>query len=72
MITFAPLWKTLKEKNISTYKLEHVYGLSKSHIYNLKHDKSITLNTLNQLCNMFDCEISDVIEYTKDQEQEQP
>ena len=66
MITFAPLWETLKQKNISTYRLEHTFGLSKSFIYNLKHNKSITLNTLNRLCNMFDCEISDVIEYTKD------
>ena len=28
MMSFAPLWKTLKEKNLSTYKLINEYGIS--------------------------------------------
>lgn len=67
MITFYPLWKTLKSKGISTYKLEHQYGMSKSMIHKLKHNQSITLQTLNQLCNMLDCDITDIIEYTKEE-----
>lgn len=63
MITYAPLWRTLQEKNISTYKLEREYHMSKSMIHKLKHDKSITLNTLNELCRMFQCGVSDIIEY---------
>lgn len=63
MITYAPLWRTLKEKNISTYKLERDYHMSKSMIHKLRHNRSITLNTLNELCKMFQCEVSDIIEY---------
>ena len=66
MITYTPLWRTLKEKNISTYKLEHTYNMNKAMIHKLKHNKSITMQTLNQLCNTFECDISDIIEYTKD------
>lgn len=66
MITFNPFWSMLKEKGISTYKLEHEYHMSKSTIHKLKHDGSITLITLNQLCNTFECTIADIIEYTKD------
>ena len=33
---------------------------------NLKHNRSITLNTLNDLCNMLDCDITDIIEYKGD------
>lgn len=68
MITYAPLWKTLKEKNISTYKLERDYHMSKSMIHKLKHNKSITLNTLNELCRMLQCGISDIIEYVDENE----
>lgn len=68
MIVYNPLWNTLKEKNISSYKLEHTYGLSKSLIHKLKHNKSITMNTLNQLCKMFQCNISDIVEYIDDDE----
>ena len=69
MITFKPLWITLKKKNISTYDLIHHYGMSRGMLDNLKHDRSITLHTLNDLCNTFECDISDIIEYSKDEKE---
>jgi putative transcriptional regulator len=66
MITFKPLWETLGKKNITTYDLIHHYKMSKGMLDNLKHDRSITLRTLNDLCEMFECDIKDIIEYTKD------
>ena len=65
MITFDQLWKTLKTKGISQYDLLNKYDMSRGMLDNLKHDRSITLNTLNDLCNMLDCDITDVIEYKK-------
>ncbi len=35
--------------------------------HKLKHNQSITLQTLNQLCDMLDCDITDIIEYTKEE-----
>lgn len=66
MIVYTPLWNTLKEKGISTYKLEHKYGMNKAMIHKLKHNQSITMITLNQLCKMFECDITDIIEYIED------
>ncbi|MBP3568700.1 MAG: helix-turn-helix transcriptional regulator [Lachnospiraceae bacterium] len=66
MITYNPFWKTMKEKNISTYKLENTYGMSKSLIHKLRHNESITIHTLNHLCNIFKCNIADIIDYTED------
>jgi len=63
MIVYTPLWKTLEKKNISTYKLEHTYGMSKSMIHKLKHNQSITMTTLNQLCKMLNCRIEDIAIY---------
>lgn len=65
MITFSPLWQTLKTKNITQYDLLTKYKMSRGMPDNLKHDRSITLNTLNDLCNMLDCNITDIIEYKK-------
>lgn len=67
MITFDPLWKTLKDKDISQYDLLNKYGMSRGMLDNLRHNRSITLNTLNDLCNMLDCDITDVIKFKKDQ-----
>lgn len=66
MITFDPLWKTLNDKGISQYNLIEDYKMSRCMLDNLKHNRSITLNTLNDICNMLDCDITDVIQYTKD------
>lgn len=67
MITFNPLWDTLKKKGITTYDLIHHYGMSKGMLDNLKHDRSITLRTLNDLCEILECDILDIIEYTRDE-----
>ncbi|MBR3767499.1 MAG: helix-turn-helix transcriptional regulator [Clostridia bacterium] len=66
MISFAPFYKTIKEKNISTYKLINQYGLSRSLLDRIKHNKPMTTATLNDLCNILDCDITDIIKYTKD------
>lgn len=66
MITFDPLWETLKNKEITQYDLIEHYGISRGMLDNLKHNRSITLKTLNELCNMLDCDITDIIQYTKD------
>ena len=66
MITYEPFFNTLKRKEISTYRLIHNYGFSKGTLDSLKQNKNITMETLNYICNLLECEISDVIRYTKD------
>lgn len=66
MITFDPLWKTLEKKKITQYDLIEHCNMSRGMLDNLKHNRSITLKTLNELCNMLDCDITDIIQYTKD------
>lgn len=66
MICYDPLWKTMKEKGITTYTLINSYGINPRTIYNLKHNKSITLYTLEKLCNILDCQAENVVLFTKD------
>lgn len=66
VITFDPLWQTLKAKEITQYELLNKYKMSRGMLDNLKHNRSITLNTLNDLCNILNCDITDIIEYKKD------
>ncbi len=63
MITFEPLWETMKRKQISQYALIHRYGISTGTLDALRKNHSITLNTLNDLCNILQCEVSDVIRF---------
>ena len=66
MISFAPFYETLKKKNISTYRLINQYGISRSLLDRIKHNKPMTTSTLNDLCNILDCDISDIVEFKKD------
>ena len=67
MISYEPFYKTIKEKNISTYKLINSYGISRSLIDRLKHNKPISTVTLNDLCAILDCKVEDILLYIKDE-----
>ena len=66
IISYQPLWNTLKKKNISQYKLIKEYGFSTGTLDALRKGKSITLNTLHDICMILDCEITDVVEFKKE------
>ena len=66
MISYEPFYKTLKNKNITTYKLINHYGVSRSLIDRLKHNKPISTVTLNDLCGFLDCKVEDIVLYIKD------
>lgn len=67
MISYEPFYKTIKEKNISTYKLINQHGISRSLIDRLKHNKPISTVTLDDLCAILDCRVEDILLYTKDE-----
>lgn len=62
MISYEPMWKTMKEKNISQYQLLKL-GIDNKTLNGLKHNKNITLLTLEKLCNILDCTPNDIIEF---------
>ena len=66
MISYEPLYKTMKRKGISTYNLINTYGISRSLIDRLKHNKPITTVTLDDLCKIPDCNVEDILKYIKE------
>ncbi len=57
MITYAPFWETIKKKGVSTYVLINTYHISSSTISRLKLNKNISTSTLNDVCNILDCNV---------------
>ena len=66
MISYAPLYATMHKKGFTTYTLITKYGISRSLIDRLKHNKPITTVTLDDLCRILDCRIEDIVEYVKE------
>lgn len=68
MISYAPFYKTLKEKGISTYKLINDFGISRSLLDRLKHNKPISTVTLNDLCIILHCRVEDILLFVEDEQ----
>ncbi|MBQ9069948.1 MAG: helix-turn-helix transcriptional regulator [Clostridia bacterium] len=68
MISYAPLYRTMKAKGFSTYKLINQFGISRSLLDRLKHNKPISTVTINDLCTFLDCKVEDILEYVKDEQ----
>lgn len=67
MITYEPFYETMERKGITEYNLIFKNGISPGTIQRMRHGKNITLKTLDTLCFVMDCNISDIIEYKKDE-----
>ena len=73
MISFAPFRRLIKKRNISTYFHRNKcgeYNLDNKTIERLMNDDSVTTYTLNSLCNILDCGLSDIMEFLPDHNSE--
>lgn len=68
MITFEPLWNTMKEKGISQYKLIKEYKISTGQLDRLRKNGNVSTYTLNQLCKILGCKLEDIATYTEDED----
>ena len=62
MISYAPHFKTMKDKHITSYRLEKM-GFSRATYYSIQKGNSVSTNTINQLCKLLKCNVTDIIEY---------
>ena len=46
MVSYEPLWETMKARGVTTYTLIEKHRIPSKTIYNLKHNKNITTATI--------------------------
>ncbi|MBC3938342.1 XRE family transcriptional regulator [Anaerotruncus massiliensis (ex Liu et al. 2021)] len=63
MVSYEPLWKTMESKGITTYALIHSYGVNPRTVNNLKHNRGITVFTLERLCEILECAPNDILKF---------
>lgn len=67
MISYKPFYETLLKKNITEYSLIYKEGVSANTLYRMKKGLPITTKTLDALCFILDCEVSDILYHDKTQ-----
>jgi len=62
IISYRPLWESMKEKEISQYHLLKS-GIDNKTLDSLKKNKNVTLLTVEKLCAIIDCTPNDIVEF---------
>lgn len=65
MISYEPLWVTLKEKGISQYQLINKHHISAGQLSRLRANANVSTHTLDMLCEILDCRLEDIAVYRK-------
>lgn len=68
MISYKPFYDTLYRKNITEYALIFKHGIPANTLHRMKHNQAITTKTLDVLCEVLECSVSDIIEYVSSEE----
>ena len=72
MISYEPLWRTMKTRGATTYTLrfkenefgEHVNGSS---VLRMQRGESVSTNTIDALCKILECRVEDIIEFVPEE-----
>lgn len=67
MISYQPFYQTLLSKNMTEYQLIFKHGMSANTLHRMKKGQNITMKTLDTLCFILDCQVSDIICYLPDE-----
>ena len=63
MITYDDLWKTMKEKGITQYRLMQYHDFSQCMFRRMKNNLPSSTYTLGRLCSVLNCRIEDIITF---------
>lgn len=69
MVVYAPFWDTLRKNGITGYALMKHYSIGNGTLYRMRHNKSLSTNTINNLCRLLDCQVQDILLYLPDEEE---
>ena len=65
MISYNKLWETMKNKNITQYKLINEFHVSAGQLSRLRANSHVSTHTLDLLCDILDCNIEDIVTHIK-------
>ena len=62
---YARLWKLLIDRNINKTTLREMSGISTGTLAMLGKNEYVSTEVLDKICTALDCEVGEVIEFTK-------
>jgi len=56
----------MREKGVTQYTLIKTFHVSPAQITRMKRNESISTHTIEMFCKILDCEVSDIMEYVRE------
>ena len=66
MIVYDKLWDIMQQRGISQYRLIREFGFSAGQLDRLRKNGNVNTFTLDRLCKILDCELSDIAQFRED------
>ena len=70
MISYEPLFQTMKARGVTSYRLARM-GFPMSNYHAMRRGKNVSTHTINTLCAILDCSVSDVMEFKREEHREE-
>lgn len=65
-VSYACLFSLMREKGIKKIDLRNTYGINPKTVDSLVKNRSVTVETIMQLCEILNCQPGDIMEYIPD------
>lgn len=67
-VSYDKLWKILIDKKMKKYQLREQAHISSNSVAKLSKDEFVSMEILMKICETFECNIGDVCEFVKDED----
>lgn len=65
--SYNKLWKLMIDKKMNKTQLRSAAKISSNAMAKLGRDESVTIETLEKICEVLRCDIGDIVEFTPDE-----
>ena len=69
LANYKKLWKLLIDRDMKKKELAQLAGISNTSIEKMGRNENVTMEVLEKICIALDCEISDIVEITPENEE---
>ncbi|MEG1726223.1 MAG: helix-turn-helix transcriptional regulator [Anaerovoracaceae bacterium] len=66
-VTYKKLFHLLIEREMTTSQLQKRANFSANIITRLRRNGYVSLDTIESICNVLDCKVDDILEFTKEE-----
>ena len=65
-VSYAKLFERMSQKGMKKVDLRKTYKLNPKTVDSLVNNRSVTVDTIMQLCEILDCQPGDIMEYVRE------